>query len=808
MDKNLTLGLRKVVDSARSFQLKNNILEVTTEVLLVGVLSVPCVASEILNKYGVNLQNVAPLVKENSEKVNGKFLNFSVNANYILSCAKDIANEQNCTYMATEHLLYAMLNAEVTVAHTLIKRFATHYDMLSQEVNEAVGVLSKPTRYEESDGEYTASINNYKRFDIKDSPLDKFGVDITEKARRGKLDPVIGRDKEISRIIQTLSRRLKSNPMLIGEPGIGKSAVVEGLAQKIVAGDVPTSLQGVAIISLDLSSIVANSKYRGEFEQNFKTAIDFCKNNDDVILFIDEIHTIMGVGKGGDVQATEMIKPALSRGELRLIGATTINEYRKYIEKDPALERRFQTITLEPPTENECIEIIKGIKDNFEAHHRVRITDEAIESAVTLSERYITDRFLPDKAIDLIDEAAAHKRLILCTPTDEVKRKEDEVKKLVIERDYNIRIGKSVKALDEKIDKLNKILDELYELDLIKQSQDGQYIGADDIAKIISDITDIPIAKLTETESERLLKLESELHNRVVGQDEAVTAVSKAIRRARACVKDVNKPIGSFIFVGPTGVGKTELTKALAEAVFGDEKMLIRIDMSEYMEKASVSKLIGAPPGYVGYDEEGQLTEKVRRKPFSVVLFDEIEKAHKDIFNLMLQVLDDGRLTDSKGRLVDFKNTIIIMTSNAGAQEVSESKSFGFGESDSKNTAKEKMLNALKKQFKPEFLNRVDDIIVFNKLTKDECGKIADILCEKLKNRLLEQGVNLIISSQAKDLILEKGYDDEYGARPLKRTIQKLLEDNISERIIANEIRRGDRVVAERNGDEIIFIKK
>ena len=807
----LTDGMRDIIKYANEFQIKNKVREITTELLLIGVLSANCVAKRLLAKYGVVLQKIAPKVKElcvYSREIEKKF---SLNATAVLDLAQNFALESGCNFTATEHLLYAMVNSQKTFAYSLIKSTATDFEMLKQETYEVVLSLSKvEEKFEPSKGQNTQERTFSKKstFDISTTPLEKFGVDLTAKARQGKLDPVIGRDKEIARIVQTLSRRIKSNPMLIGEPGIGKSAVIEGLAQKIVSGDVPTSLQDVAIISLDLASIVASSKYRGEFEQNFKNAIEYCKDNENIVLFIDEIHTLMGVGKGSDVQATEMLKPALSRGELRLIGATTINEYRKYIEKDPALGRRFQTIMLEPPSESDCIEIIKGIRENFETHHRVRITDEAIEAAVTLSERYITDRFLPDKAIDLIDEAAAHKRLILCTPDDELRRKESEVERLENERDYAFRLGKSVAVLDEKIKKLAKDLDELYDLELLKQSNDCESIGAEDIAKIISDITDIPIAKLTETESERLLKLEDELHKRVIGQEEAVSAVSKAIRRARACVKDASRHIGSFIFVGPTGVGKTELTKALAEAVFGDEKMLVRVDMSEYMEKASVSKLIGAPPGYVGYDEEGQLTEKVRRKPFSVVLFDEIEKAHIDVFNLMLQILDDGRLTDSKGRLVNFKNTIIIMTSNAGAQEANETKSFGFGETDSRDNAKEKMLSALKKQFKPEFLNRVDDIIVFNKLTKDECGQIADILCQNLKKRLLEQDIYLIISESAKELILEKGYDNEYGARPLRRTIQKLIEDAVSEKIIAGEISRGDKVVAQRDGDKLSFVKK
>lgn len=829
-NKSLSTNSAKAMQYAIEYSKKQRCDKLYSEFILFGILSIDgCVATKILKKHGVTKSLVAPRL--GLKRKSGAFTyNKSLNAGAIDERSKRIAFSNNSRVVNSEHVLMAILTCECE-ANAIIKSLADNYDLLKLETKSVIEEYAleqqkliderkktnedftvKGVDYFFGNVEYSRNENDsYYGYSspIEGTPLEGFGQDLTLKARQGKLDPVIGRSDEISRIIQSLSRRLKNSPLLIGEPGIGKSAVVEGLAQKIVNGSVPINLKNKTVFSLDMTGLVAGAKYRGEFEERFKAAIDYAKSNSNIILFIDEIHTLTGAGAVGDggLGASQMLKPALARGELQLIGATTVSEYRKYIEKDSALERRFQTIMLEPPKPDECIEIIKGLRDKFETHHCVRISDEAVEAAVNLSERYVTDRFLPDKAIDLIDEAAAHRRMLLSTPPEELSEKEQEVERLVSERDYAFRNNKSLTALDEKINKLNLELDELYEL--FKDSRNGEdvYIYADDVARVVEEMTGIPVSRLTESEASRLMRLEDELHARVVGQDMAVSAISKAIRRARACVKDQSKPIGSFIFVGPTGVGKTELAKALAETVFGDEKMLIRIDMSEYMEKASVAKLIGAPPGYVGYDEEGQLTEKVRRKPFSVVLFDEIEKAHPDVFNLMLQILDDGRLTDSKGRLIDFKNTIIIMTSNAGAMEAKKSRSFGFGAGGGETDFKEKINQALKKQFKPEFLNRLDEIIVFNSLTEDECSEIADILCNKLILRLKAQGIDLRIEDDARELLVEKGYDEEYGARPLRRVIQKLVEDALSEQIIAGNIKHGDRVIAIKDGETIRFIK-
>lgn len=654
------------------------------------------------------------------------------------------------------------------------------------------------------DSQSESDINNENL--IENSPLKDFGYDLTTLAENGKLDPVIGRDEEIDRVIRSLSRRTKNAPILVGEPGVGKSAVVEGLAQRIVEGAVPDNLMGKRIFSLNLSELVAGAKYRGEFEERFKTAINYLKENKDIILFIDEIHNLAGAGSG-EMDAAEIIKPELARGELRVIGATTTDEYRKYIESDSALERRFQQVIVNPPKAEDAKKILAGLRDKYEAYHKVIISDEAIIAAVDLSERYIPERSLPDKAIDLIDEAAARARMNVTGFSSEIKEKEDNLNELLNERDYCIDNGDSIQLniVENNIIRLKNEIEILKTGRLDLRSQSRQVICREDIAEIISEQTEIPISRIGEEESRRLLNLEEELHKRVVGQNEAVCAVSRAIRRARASLKDPKRPSGSFIFVGPTGVGKTELSKSLAEAVFGDENSLIRIDMSEYMEKQDVSKLIGAPPGLVGYEEEGQLTEKVRKHPYSLVLFDEIEKAHPDIFNIMLQILDDGRLTDNKGRLVDFKNTIIIMTSNIGAGEVAEKRKeageIEFAEE------QEIMSDALKKRFRPEFLNRVDDIITFRKLEKEECGKIVGLLLHGLKKRLDELGITLTVDLTAEELILEHGYDPEYGARPLKRIIQREVEDMLSEELIAKRISRGDNVLVSGENGLIVYAK-
>ena len=642
------------------------------------------------------------------------------------------------------------------------------------------------------------------------TPLDGFGVDLTQMAKQGKLDPVIGRTTEISRLISTLSRRTKNSPVLVGEAGVGKSAVVEGLAQAIVKGEVPDILCGKRIFSLNLSGLIAGAKYRGEFEERFKKAVDYLKQEKNIILFIDEIHNLVGAGATNDgMDAAEMIKPELARGELQVIGATTIDEYRKYIETDPALERRFQPVQVNAPTPEQAKAILRGIRGKYESYHRVKITDEAIDSAVDLSVRYITDRNLPDKAIDLIDEACAKSRIKATEHSDEITKKKENLNKLLAEREYCLDKNDTFRLnlVENQIMRLRTEIKILENNRMDARSSARYFIGHEDIAAVISEWTDIPLTRLGEKESERLLRLEEILHARVIGQEEAVQAVSKAIRRARVNLKDPKKPNGSFIFVGPTGVGKTELSKALAEAVYGDENALIRIDMSEYMEKHDVSKLIGAPPGFVGFDEEGQLSEKVRKKPYSLVLFDEIEKAHPDIFNLLLQILDDGRLTDSKGRTVDFKNTIIIMTSNIGASECEKRvTSLGFGSQPSAIDENDVIFKALKKHFRPEFLNRIDDIIPFRKLTKEECGKIVDLLLNGLKKRLEGMHITLTVDVTAKQVILDRGYNPEYGARPLKRTISHDVEDLLSTAIIEGKIKNGANVLLYGDSGSIRFL--
>ncbi|MBR5900083.1 MAG: ATP-dependent Clp protease ATP-binding subunit [Clostridia bacterium] len=720
-------------------------------------------------------------------------------------------------------MLLSLLSDTDSVAVAILRQLRVDCEGI---VNELSASLFKT--YEQEDTDYTddqsslygdgfaprgAGINNRKVQQDKNEPADlkelaKFGVNLNKQAVSGKLDPVIGRKNEIDRVIQILSRRTKNNPVLIGEPGVGKSAVVEGLAQAIVKGNVPEILADKIVFSLDLAGMLAGARYRGDFEERLKNAIDTVKQNGNIILFIDEIHNIVGAGSTGEgnMDAANILKPMLSRGELQTIGATTLDEYRKYIEKDAALERRFQPIHVEAPSPDEAIEILKGLRDKYESHHGVSIPDEAIVAAVSMSDRYITDRFLPDKAIDLIDEAASRVRLDSYNSPVEAKQKENELnvllaqKKSAIERDEldkAVQINKDIEIVNAELDRIRQ------EASKNPVDREKLKLTQDDIAKVVSSWTGVPVVKLTQTEAQKLLDLESVLHQRVIGQHNAVRAVSDAIRRARAGLKDPNRPVGSFIFVGPTGVGKTELSKALAEAVFGNENNIIRVDMSEYMEKHSVAKMVGAPPGYVGFDEAGQLTEKVRRKPYSVVLFDEIEKAHPDVFNLMLQILDDGRLTDSKGRLINFKNTIIIMTSNVGATQTAQKHTLGFTSSSQAeyDDMCDNYNQALKEKFRPEFLNRIDDIIVFNKLTKEETAQIAELLLTSLRKRLSVMQVKLEITPEAMELIIEKGYDNDYGARPLKRVIQRNVEDKLSEEILKGNLTEGTTVsIAVENG--------
>ncbi len=732
--------------------------------------------------------------------------------------AVDISLKSHSGFVGTEHLLLALLLDTESVAVTILR--AMHVDVAEMAEELAQYLLFESDEEDEEPDEDLKATDSFMKKDEKrsdktgeePSELSKYGVNLNKKAQEGKLDPVIGRKKEIDRVIQILSRRTKNNPVLIGEPGVGKSAVIEGLAQAIVKGAVPELLADKIVFSLDLASMIAGSRFRGDFEERLKKTVQAVKDDGNVILFIDEIHNIVGAGSTGEgnMDAANILKPMLSRGELQTIGATTIDEYRKYIEKDAALERRFQPVMVDAPSTEETVEILKGLRDKYESHHGVSIPDDAIIAAVTLSDRYITDRFLPDKAIDLIDEAASRVRLDSYNSPAEARQKEKELSMLVAEKNEAKRRDDLERALriNKEIERVTRELDDIRaKAEKNTVNREKLRLTPDDVAKVVSNWTGVPVVKLTETEAEKLLALEDILHQRVIGQDSAVKAVSDAIRRARAGLKDPDRPVGSFIFVGPTGVGKTELSKALAEAVFGNESNLIRVDMSEYMEKHSVSKLVGAPPGYVGFDEAGQLTEKVRRKPYSVVLFDEIEKAHPDVFNLLLQILDDGRLTDSKGRTVSFKNTIIILTSNVGATEAQRRGTLGFtgsAQAEYDNMC-DRYTDALKENFRPEFLNRIDEVIVFRKLTREDTAKIAEILLSSLKKRLAVMEVKLVVSPEAMELITTKGYDDEYGARPLKRVIQRYIEDKLSERILRGGLGKNTTLTVGAKDGEFTF---
>ncbi len=715
------------------------------------------------------------------------------------------ARRMSQNFIGTEHILIGMMREGESVAVRILNELGVDIRKLYESI---ISMLTEDTPA-------AVAVNRPKAADIETPTLDQFGRDLTVLAREGKVDPIIGRDKEIERVIQILSRRTKNNPCLIGEPGVGKTAICEGLAQKIVEGNVPETLKDKRVVTLDLSSMVAGAKYRGEFEDRLKKSIEEIRNAGNVILFIDEMHTIVGAGAAeGAIDAANILKPLLARGEIQVIGATTLNEYRKHIEKDAALERRFQPITVGEPSEEEAIEILKGIRDKYEAHHSVKITDKAIEAAVRLSTRYINDRFLPDKAIDLIDEASSRVRLQSFTaPPDlkELERRLEELHQMKEDAIVSQEFEKAASLRDEE-NNLKKELNTRMEEWKMKNQRDTQMVTEEEIASIIGSWTGIPVSRLAQEESEKLRNLENILHQRVIGQKEAVESVARAIRRGRVGLKDPKRPVGSFIFSGPTGVGKTELSKALAEALFGDEDQMIRLDMSEYMEKHSVSRLVGSPPGYVGYDEGGQLTEKVRRKPYTVVLFDEIEKAHPDVFNMLLQILDDGRLTDSTGRTVDFRNTVIIMTSNVGAREIVEPKRLGFGASED-NAAKDyedmkkNVMGELKKTFRPEFLNRVDEIIVFHPLNREEIGQIAQLMLDDVSRRLKARNITVNYTDEAKEHISAKGYDKTYGARPLKRTIQELVEDKLAEEILDGNIKEGDRVTIGFENGRMAFTK-
>lgn len=816
-----TEGVVYAIKNAQIVSRKYKLNYVGTEEILYGLLCLPkCGSCKALNEHGVDKDNYFAFLKD-TFRYNDKTGGFTPKAKAVVNKdAEYLADYSKTKYISTEHILLAIINKRDCVAMSILRRMNVNInsvkhmleDMIFRREEAAKNVPQSNDEEEiKAENETDSAAENNSD---KENPLSKFGYDLTEKARDGKLDPVIGREKEINQIIQSLSRRTKNSPVLVGEPGVGKSAVVEGLALEIVSGTVPDVLRNKTIFSLDISGLLAGAKYRGELEERFKNAIDYVISRGDIILFIDEIHNIMGAGSTseGGIDIAEMLKPMLARGELQTIGATTIDEYRTYIEKDPAVERRFQPITIEAPSAENSVLILQGLKDKYEAHHNVRITDEAIKAAVTLSDRYITDRNLPDKAIDLIDEAAAKARLKYCYTPKEYSEKTAQLRKAENELDYVLSMGEEYadekRELLEKIDKLRDEMDSIYERAIEARSNSTPDITGEDIAEVVAEWTKIPVTRITSDESDKLANLESELHDRVIGQDAAVNAVARAIKRSRTCIKDPNRPIGSFIFVGPTGVGKTELSKALADIVFGDKNSLIKIDMSEYMEKNSVSKLIGAPPGYVGYDEPGILTDRVRRKPYSVVLFDEIEKADSEIFNLMLQILDEGRLTDSKGKLIDFRNTIIILTSNVGAAIASKKPTFGFtGDGDRERETKERISEALKSKFSPEFLNRLDDIIVFHSLSREDCGKVVDVLLEKLIKRLAENGIKLKVAGSAADVIIAKGYNEVYGARPLKRAITSLIEDMLTDALIDGRIKSGDDILVYAENGRISFVK-
>ena len=780
-----------------------------TEHLLIGLSKIYSgVAGQVLDMNGVKEEDMLKIMNElvtppEDMEISGKPME-SPRLQFILEEAAGEAQHLKAKEVGTEHLLLAVLNDADCVASRILQTLNVNMQKLYQDIMLAVGA---------DINEYMSDLQGEGR---KKGVLEQFGTDLTEQAAEGKLDPVIGREQEIGRLMQILSRRTKNNPCLVGEPGVGKTAVIEGLAQRISGGLVPEGMKEKKIFTMDLASMIAGSKYRGEFEERMKKLIQEVKAAGNVILFLDEVHTIIGAGGAeGAMDASNILKPSLARGEIQLIGATTIGEYRKYIEKDAALERRFQPVTVEEPTKEQCLEILEGLKSRYENHHHVTVEQEALESAVALSVRYVNDRFLPDKAIDVLDEACSKVSLRGFKVPDSIEELEQVIDNLKVQKEEAIREGNMTEAstLHKEQIAAEKKLDQARNR-FQKKNKDRQVtVTEEDIAAVVSEWTKIPVQKLAESESERLRKLEKTLHKRVIGQEEAVTAVAKAVRRGRVGLKDPNRPIGSFLFLGPTGVGKTELSKALAEALFGDENAMIRVDMSEYMEKHSVSKMIGSPPGYVGHDDGGQLSEQVRRHPYSVVLFDEIEKAHPDVFNILLQVLDDGHITDSQGRKVDFRNTVIIMTSNAGAQAIIDPKRLGFVTKEDKGAdykrMKSNVMNEIKLVFRPEFLNRIDEIIVFHSLGSDEMKKITGLMCKEITKRAKEQlNITLTIRDSVKKHIVETGTDQKYGARPLRRAIQNQLEDALADAILSGEIKSGDHVEAGLHKKEIKFFVK
>lgn len=773
---------------------------VGTEHLLIGLLQESeGVASMVLQANGVEEERliglVSQLITPMSSVSTQEIGSYSPRAQYALSNSAKEANRFQSQLIGTEHILLAIIKDSDCVATRLLNTMHVKIRKVYTDLLQAMG---------EDGGSYREELEGRGQKNARSSTptLDSYSRDLTAMAREGKLDPVIGRENEVSRVIQILSRRTKNNPCLIGEPGVGKTAIAEGLAQAIAAGDIPDTVKNKRVLTLDISGMVAGSKYRGEFEERIKNVLEEVREDGNVLLFIDEIHTIIGAGGAeGAIDASNIMKPSLARGELQLIGATTIDEYRKYIEKDAALERRFQPVQVDEPSEEETFEILKGLRHRYEEHHKVTITDDALWAAVKLSARYINDRFLPDKAIDLIDEASSRIRLGAYTAPPELEKLEAQIEELNQEKEKAIQTEAYEKAgeIKQKQNELRSRQEALREAWEKEKKESSLVVGDNDIAGVVSQWTKIPVQKLEETEAERLMNLEKILHERVISQDKAVSAVARAIRRGRVGLKDPNRPIGSFLFLGPTGVGKTELSKALAQALFGTENALIRVDMSEYMEKHSVSKLVGSPPGYVGYEEGGQLSEKVRRSPYSVILFDEIEKAHPDVFNTLLQVLDDGHITDSQGRKIDFKNTVIIMTSNAGASRIIEPKQLGFitavSEEETYDNMKQNVMEEVNRLFKPEFLNRIDETIVFHALDREAVGRIMDLMLKSINKRMKSQmNLTLQVDDAARQVLMDKGYDQKYGARPLRRTIQNELEDMLAEEILTGRIKGGDTV--------------
>jgi ATP-dependent Clp protease ATP-binding subunit ClpC len=801
---------RKVLQLAQEEAQRFNHNYIGTEHLLLGLVREgEGVAAKVLANLGVDLNKVRSAVEfiigRGDRTVTGD-IGLTPRAKKVIELSVDEARRLNHHYIGTEHLLLGLVREGEGIAAGVLESLGVSLDKVR---NQVIYVLNQSAAYSQQESRHSS----------KTPVIDQLGMDLTAAARANKLDPVIGREREIERVIQILSRRTKNNPALIGEPGVGKTAIVEGLAQRISAGDVPETLMGKRLLTLDIGSLVAGTKYRGEFEERLKKIIEEVKNSGNCVLFIDELHTLVGAGAAeGAVDAANILKPSLARGELQTIGATTLDEYRKYIERDAALERRFQPVLVEEPSVEETIEILRGIKERYEAHHRLEISDEALKAAAELAARYVPDRFLPDKAIDLVDEASSRVRMQRASTPPSLKDAMRGLESVQSEKEAAIA-AQQYELAAELRDREAKLRARIEKLESGWQSQQGTdkpVVSAEDIAHVVSMWTGIPVMRIAEEESQRLLQMEGALHERVIGQEEAIVVIAKAVRRARAGLKDPRRPIGSFIFLGPTGVGKTELARALAEFMFGSEESLIRIDMSEFMERHSVARLVGAPPGYVGFDEGGQLTEAVRRKSYSVILLDEIEKAHPDVFNILLQILDDGRLTDAKGRRVDFRNTIVIMTSNVGAELIRRQGNLGFNTAkdeqksveDAYQKMKDKVLGEMKNLFKPEFLNRIDASVVFRSLQKDDIRRIIDLLLQRVRGELTEQQIKIEVTDEAKDLLMEKGYDPAYGARPMRRAIQNLIEDPLAEALLEGRFKSGDLVLIDRQGDDLAMTPK